>query len=64
MLKFSNLVEEKKMNLATEIAYRLFMSIMLIFLFCTVTYVPEDEMKNIKITPGDQLIIDLFKEKW
>lgn len=64
MLKFSNLVEEKKMNLATEIAYRLFMSIMLIFLFCTVTYVPEDEMKNPKITPGDQLIINLFKDKW
>lgn len=52
------------MNLATKIAYRLFTSIMLVFLFCTVTYVPEDEMKNIKITPGDQLIIDLFKEKW
>ena len=51
------------MNLATEIAYRLFMSIMLIFLFCTVTYVPEDEMKNPKITPGDQLIIDLFMEE-
>lgn len=39
-------------------------AIMLFFLFVAislVTYVPEDEVNKANITPGDQLIIDLFK---
>ena len=41
-----------------------FLSLLLVlFVFSLSTYVTDDELQNVKITPGDQIIIDLIK-KW
>jgi len=40
-----------------------FLSLLLVlFVFSLSTYVTDDELQNVKITPGDQIIIDLIKK--
>jgi len=46
-----------------KIVKNLFFTILIIFIFSLVGYVHDDEIKNTVISPGDQLIIDLFKDK-
>lgn len=49
------------MSELVSIVKRISILLLYIFIISLATYVPEDEIKNTNITPGDQLIIDLFK---
>ena len=44
------------------VVQKIFFTILIIFIFYLVGYVHDDEIKNTVISPGDQLIIDLFKD--